>query len=182
MMKRIAAALLAMTLTLCAPLAVCEPLPYSVSPEQERLDFFLEGEQETVAASRWTFGGASFLIPAEDWELLPPQGNDALSFSPVWNEEVRFTVRLIPAGEALPADYDALAWTELPDDPDDPLSRAFLQQGAALDEPAALVFLSREADGVRFALELVFPAEAAEGYGARMRAMAATFTLPGEES
>ena len=146
------------------------------------LEVTVEGETEEVPAALFIGQGYSLYIPEEGWryEKDLDDGVAEDTWESILNGEVELEVRQYPAS---------------PDRTPDAVKAAFVKgrdyvfedlMGGGLGDPLAgvdedgdfLSFMTAEgADGTVYVISWEYPAEAAEGFGARLAQIANTFQL-----
>ena len=146
------------------------------------LEVTVEGETEEVPAALFIGQGYSIYIPEEGWryEKDLDDGVAEDTWESILNGEVELEVRQYPAS---------------PDRTPDAVKAAFVKgrdyvfedlMGGGLGDPLAgvdedgdfLSFMTAEgADGTVYVISWEYPAEAAEGFGARLAQIANTFQL-----
>ena len=146
------------------------------------LEMTVEGETEEVPAALFIGQGYSLYIPEEGWryEKDLDDGVAEDTWESILNGEVELEVRQYPAS---------------PDRTPDAVKAAFVKgrdyvfedlMGGGLGDPLAgvdedgdfLSFMTAEgADGTVYVISWEYPAEAAEGFGARLAQIANTFQL-----
>ena len=150
-----------------------------VEPAREattQLEYLLEGEETTLAASLFTGDGYSIYIPVEGWLYEKDLEDDTIP-SDSWENALNDEVEL----EILKFDAlleDVRAWVlreeddyQLTEDKQGGLSGADLEDREYLDVRFAV------APKAVYAIFSKYPMEAMEGFGATMRVMADTIEL-----
>jgi hypothetical protein len=147
----------------------------SAQPEQQTLEFRVEGMEETVPVTVYQGRGYTVSIPVEGWRL--EQDADDGAYEETWESTVNDDVELqVSRYEGRSAAEARTAFIRDHDDYrfDDPAGSLVTGQERDGD---VLAFFSREQDGVAYIVSWQYPAYAAEGFGARLRQMAETFQL-----
>lgn len=150
--------------------------------ETTTLTISVEGTDEEVPATLAIRQGYSIYIPDEGWTFETDGRDDGAVWEDSWdstvNDDVELGVRCY-AGQTLDQakqqfvqdkeDYvfEDLLGGEL----GDPLT------GADAEDNEVLSFMAAERDGETYVVFWTYPAEAAEGFGARLSAIAQTFAL-----
>jgi len=166
-----------------------QPLPAApevstaqVQAAKKDLTFFVEGEQEVLPATRYTGAGYVIYIPDEGWrfEKEMDDGMQLERWESVWNDEVELTVYTRPvypdASAAVTrdlflADSDYVFENVTGGVAGDPLV------GREADGDYLCFMTAEGAGGVTYIVAWEYPAEAAEGFGARLRVIADTFAV-----
>lgn len=159
-----------------------EPAP----PQEEKRDltFLVEGETELLPATRYTGAGYVIYIPDEGWRLEREEedGMTEERWESVWNDEVELTVYTRPP---YPESSAAVTRDLFLADSDYVFEDT---EGGMTDDPLVgresdgdyLCFVTAEGSGgVTYIVAWEYPAEAAEGFGARLRVIADTFAVTG---
>ena len=194
------ALLLALTLTGCgrqtaAPTTQTTPAPQEESSaetaadrnptaaelgrkEQEDLVFMIEGLEETVTADLHIGQGYSIYIPDEGWRLETDteDGVPKETWESILNDDVELTVShyagktVTEARDLFLLDEDYVFEDLLGGELGDPLT--------GVDEDGDhLSFMLAEGAGTVYVISWEYPAEAAEGFGARLGQIANTFRV-----
>lgn len=138
------------------------------------IDFFVEGETESVPATLYVGKGYSIYVPSEGWTVT--EGDGSTTWISDDNETVGFSVSTfagVSAAEARAA-YIADSGFEFED-----------LNGGKLGDPLlgwnedgdALGLVSAEKDGTVYIVAWTYPEEAIEGFGARLQQIADTFEV-----
>lgn len=162
-----------------------EPNESPVSPEPETparaeqvdLTFFVEGEEEALPATLYVGDGYSLYIPDEDWdgpEQSTENGVPTDTWVSAFNSDVALSVSRYGDMTVTEA-RDAFAQSsgyEFEDlmggSPDDPLT-------GTNEKGEYLSFFVTAGGADSYAVSWRYPAEAAEGFGARLPTIAGTF-------
>ena len=149
------------------------------------LTFFVEGEREILPATRHTGAGYVIYIPDEGWrfEREIDDGVTEERWESIYNGDVELTVYTYPAYPGASAEMTKLAFLRdsghvLEDGmggaPGDPLV------GKETDGDYLCFVAAEGYEGVTYIVAWEYPAEAAEGFGARLRVIADTFAVTRE--
>lgn len=158
-----------------APPVCAEPAPVQPVRTITELVMEVEGQQETVAAEIWDFGSYCVTIPAEDWTFT--QYTNCECWGTTWNDRVYFSVYHFPGKTQVQAIH---AYAEVSGFLFEDLLGGGSPEGYLTGNRNDLYccyFAAENGDVIAWE----FPAEAAEGFGARMTAMAKTY-LPAENA
>jgi len=155
----------------------------SESPADERKDitFRIEGEEETVRTLRHTGEGYSIYIPEEDWRFEREEDDGIIEerWESLRNDDVELTVRTYPVYPDASVETTKLAFLResgyvfedlTGGTPGDPLV------GREADGDYLCFVAAEGAGGATYIVAWEYPAEAAEGFGVRLRVMADTFS------
>ena len=146
--------------------------------ETADLVFMVEGTEESEPATLYVGQGYSIYIPDEGWRL-EKDVDDGVP-EEVWestvNDDVELTVShyagktFVEARDAFARDCDYVFEDLMGGELGDPLT-------GMDDDGDFLSFMAAEGDGVIYVISWEYPAEAAEGFGARLAQIAGTFEL-----
>ena len=163
-----------------------EPEQEPALPQDEKkyLTFLVEGETEILPATRYTGAGYVIYIPDEGWcfEREEEDGMTEERWESVWNDEVELSVYTRPP---YPESSAAATRDIFLADSDYVFEDA---EGGTAGDPLVgreadgdyLCFMTAEGSGgVTYIVAWEYPAEAAEGFGARLRVIADTFAVTG---
>ena len=150
--------------------------------ETAELTMSVEGTEEKIPATLSIRQGYSIYIPDEGWKLETDHDDDGAAWEDQWestvNDDVELAVRCyagVTAAEAkerFVRDEDDYVFEDLlGGDLGDPLT------GTDPEDGDALSFMAAEKDGNTYVVYWKYPAEAAEGFGARLPVIAETFRL-----
>ena len=150
--------------------------------ETAKLTMSVEGETEEIPATLSIRQGYSIYIPDEGWQLETDHNDDGAIWEDQWesvhNDDVELGVRCYAdmtaaeARERFARDEDDYLFEDLTGgELGDPLT------GVDTDDNDVLSFMAAEKDGSAYVVYWKYPAEAAEGFGARLPVIAETFQL-----
>ncbi|MBE6963346.1 MAG: hypothetical protein E7443_01925 [Ruminococcaceae bacterium] len=153
-----------------------------VQAAKKDLTFFVEGEREVLPATRYTGAGYVIYIPDEGWhfEREEDDGMTEERWESIWNDEVELTVYTRPvypdASAAVTRDIFLAGSDYVFEDvtggvAGDPLV------GREADGDYLCFMTAEGSGGTTYIVAWEYPAEAAEGFGARLRVIADTFTV-----
>ena len=144
--------------------------------ETTELVFTVEGEAEVIPATLYVGQGYSIYIPDEGWRLEQhvDDGIPEETWESVLNDDVELTVAhyagktLTEARDAFVRDKDYMFEDLMGGELGDPLT-------GADEDGDCLSFMMAEGADTVYVIYWKYPAEAAEGFGARLGVMADTF-------
>ncbi|SFP50206.1 hypothetical protein SAMN05216343_10890 [Oscillibacter sp. PC13] len=150
--------------------------------ETTTLAISVEGTDEEVPATLAVRQGYSIYIPDEGWTFESDGRDDGAVWEDSWdstvNDDVELGVRcyaeqtLDQAKQRFVQDKEDYVFEDLlGGELGDPLT------GADAEDNEVLSFMAAERDGETYVVFWNYPAEAAEGFGARLSAIAQTFVL-----
>lgn len=151
--------------------------------ETAKLNITVEGATEEVPATLTIRQGYSLYVPDEGWQFDSDVYEDGAVWEDQWesafNDEVELAVRCyaemtaVQAKERFARDEDDYLFEDLAGGELEsvPLTGVDQKDGEYLS------FRAAEKDGNAYVVYWKYPAEAAEGFGARLAAMAETFQL-----
>ena len=153
--------------------------------EKKDLTFRVEGETEVLPATRYAGAGYVIYIPDEGWrfEREVDDGITEERWESIYNDEVGLTVYTHPVYPdasaattkgAFLADSDYVFEDVAGGTPGDPLT------GREADGDYLCFMAAEGSGGVTYIVAWEYPAEAAEGFGARLRVIADTFVVTDE--
>lgn len=146
--------------------------------EKTDLVFYLEGQEETLPAALYIGQGYSLYIPEEDWTLErdTEDGVAEETWENTINDDVELTV--FHLGNMTLA--EARAWVTAQEDDYDLIEDARGGLGGSDPKDGDVLMVSFHGeDGMLYAVAQKYPAEAAEGFGARLSVLADTFEIAG---
>lgn len=154
-----------------------EPEPTGRAENTELL-FTVEGQTETVPAALYVGSGYSIYLPEEGWQL--EQESEDGSSQDCWestlNDDVELRVLRFPGWDL----RTAMNWLTAEDDYvfEDLMGGTWGDSLMGLDDDGdALCFMGTESGGAAYLVVWEYPAESAEGFGARLAQIAGTFAL-----
>lgn len=135
----------------------------------------VEGQTEEVPATLYTGDGWSIYIPDQGWRVDPDPEDHEVAWESTDNEDVELSVRFWPEKGDLDSLFAAAQAAE--DDfaftvDDNTLTGTDQKDGETMIVYPSLMQGTQDA----YTISIRYPDEAAEGFGVRLQAMAATFS------
>lgn len=159
--------------------AASEPAASSAPSEVTRaetsvVDFFIEGEKESVPSTLYIGDGYSLYVPDDGWTVS--KSDASVTWLSTDNDTVGFSITKVTGKTAaeVRTDYIADSGFEF----EDLNGGGFGDPLLGWDEDGdALGIMSAEKGGKVYIIAWTYPEEAAEGFGARLQQIAETFEL-----
>lgn len=138
------------------------------------IDFFIEGETESVPAKLYVGSGYSLYVPSEGWTVS--KGDGRVTWISNDNESVGFSITTYKNTTAATARSAYI--TDSGFEFEDLNGGEFGDPLLGWDEDGdALGIMSAEKNGTVYIIAWTYPEEATEGFGARLQQIAQTFEL-----